>query len=187
MPGWSSSFHVRPILGFGRPVLWGLSLGWELERCVLCPPGGCCIFMCVLTVFDLPDTAAWISSPCLLMFSQVCLFLKRGASQTEVDEQGHDPLSIAVQAANADIVTLWVLFTLLNPQLFKVAKLSVWISDFFLKDKVCLSSPPDCAWHGWTRRCGRQKLRWGNQVNTTAAAPQSSSIGSASRSLSASQ
>ncbi|XP_061731336.1 arf-GAP with coiled-coil, ANK repeat and PH domain-containing protein 3-like isoform X3 [Nerophis ophidion] len=37
---------------------------------------------------------------------QVCLFLKRGASQTEVDEKGHDPLSIAVQAANADIVTL---------------------------------------------------------------------------------
>ncbi|KAM8916646.1 arf-GAP with coiled-coil, ANK repeat and PH domain-containing protein 3-like isoform 2-T2 [Spinachia spinachia] len=37
---------------------------------------------------------------------QVCLFLKRGASQTEVDEQGHDPLSIAVRAANADIVTL---------------------------------------------------------------------------------
>ncbi|KAF3856059.1 hypothetical protein F7725_016782 [Dissostichus mawsoni] len=37
---------------------------------------------------------------------QVCLFLKRGASQSEVDEQGHDPLSIAVQAANADIVTL---------------------------------------------------------------------------------
>lgn len=42
----------------------------------------------------------------LLLYSQVCLFLKRGASQTEVDEQGHDPLSIAVQAANADIVTL---------------------------------------------------------------------------------
>ena len=41
-----------------------------------------------------------------LLHSQVCLFLKRGASQTEVDEQGHDPLSIAVQAANADIVTL---------------------------------------------------------------------------------
>lgn len=37
---------------------------------------------------------------------QVCLFLKRGASQTEVDERGHDPLSIAVQTANADIVTL---------------------------------------------------------------------------------
>lgn len=74
-----------------------------------------CIFTCVLTVFSWPDTAAWISSPRLLMFSQVCLFLKRGASQTEVDEQGHDPLSIAVQAANADIVTLWVLFTPQRP------------------------------------------------------------------------
>ncbi|TNN22168.1 Arf-GAP with coiled-coil, ANK repeat and PH domain-containing protein 2 [Liparis tanakae] len=40
------------------------------------------------------------------MCSQVCLFLKRGASQAELDERGHDPLSIAVQAANADIVTL---------------------------------------------------------------------------------
>uniref|UniRef100_A0AAQ6IFI8 Arf-GAP with coiled-coil, ANK repeat and PH domain-containing protein n=1 Tax=Anabas testudineus TaxID=64144 RepID=A0AAQ6IFI8_ANATE len=37
---------------------------------------------------------------------QVCLFLKRGATQNEEDEDGHDPLSIAVQQANADIVTL---------------------------------------------------------------------------------
>ncbi|XP_061074602.1 arf-GAP with coiled-coil, ANK repeat and PH domain-containing protein 3-like [Conger conger] len=37
---------------------------------------------------------------------QVCLFLKRGATQTDGDEDGHNPLSIAVQAANADIVTL---------------------------------------------------------------------------------
>ncbi|XP_018083372.1 arf-GAP with coiled-coil, ANK repeat and PH domain-containing protein 3 isoform X5 [Xenopus laevis] len=37
---------------------------------------------------------------------QVCLFLKRGANQHAVDEDGQDPLSIAVQAANADIVTL---------------------------------------------------------------------------------
>ncbi|KAJ8400290.1 hypothetical protein AAFF_G00399840 [Aldrovandia affinis] len=37
---------------------------------------------------------------------QVCLFLKRGATQTDGDEDGQDPLSIAVQAANADIVTL---------------------------------------------------------------------------------
>ncbi|XP_036415341.1 arf-GAP with coiled-coil, ANK repeat and PH domain-containing protein 3b isoform X1 [Colossoma macropomum] len=43
---------------------------------------------------------------CLGHTGQVCLFLKRGASQTEVDEDGQDPLSIAVQAANADIVTL---------------------------------------------------------------------------------
>ncbi|XP_029434252.1 arf-GAP with coiled-coil, ANK repeat and PH domain-containing protein 3 isoform X4 [Rhinatrema bivittatum] len=37
---------------------------------------------------------------------QVCLFLKRGANQHAIDEDGQDPLSIAVQAANADIVTL---------------------------------------------------------------------------------
>ncbi|KAM6977512.1 arf-GAP with coiled-coil, ANK repeat and PH domain-containing protein 3-like [Aplochiton taeniatus] len=37
---------------------------------------------------------------------QVCLFLKRGATQNDEDEDHQDPLSIAVQAANADIVTL---------------------------------------------------------------------------------
>uniref|UniRef100_A0A8C6SWR8 Arf-GAP with coiled-coil, ANK repeat and PH domain-containing protein n=1 Tax=Neogobius melanostomus TaxID=47308 RepID=A0A8C6SWR8_9GOBI len=37
---------------------------------------------------------------------QVCLFLKRGATQNEEDDDGQDPLSIAVQQANADIVTL---------------------------------------------------------------------------------
>uniref|UniRef100_A0A8C7ZG37 Arf-GAP with coiled-coil, ANK repeat and PH domain-containing protein n=1 Tax=Oryzias sinensis TaxID=183150 RepID=A0A8C7ZG37_9TELE len=37
---------------------------------------------------------------------QVCLFLKRGATQNDGDEEGQDPLSIAVQQANADIVTL---------------------------------------------------------------------------------
>uniref|UniRef100_A0A8C5ASH9 Arf-GAP with coiled-coil, ANK repeat and PH domain-containing protein n=1 Tax=Gadus morhua TaxID=8049 RepID=A0A8C5ASH9_GADMO len=37
---------------------------------------------------------------------QVCLFLKRGATQTDGDDDGQDPLSIAVQQANADIVTL---------------------------------------------------------------------------------
>ncbi|XP_069466201.1 arf-GAP with coiled-coil, ANK repeat and PH domain-containing protein 3 isoform X2 [Ambystoma mexicanum] len=37
---------------------------------------------------------------------QVCLFLKRGANQHAIDEDGQDPLSIAVRAANADIVTL---------------------------------------------------------------------------------
>ncbi len=52
----------------------------------------------------------------LVLYSQVCLFLKRGASQTEVDEQGHDPLSIAVQAANADIVTLWAIL-ILRPEM----------------------------------------------------------------------
>ncbi|XP_062872247.1 arf-GAP with coiled-coil, ANK repeat and PH domain-containing protein 3 [Trichomycterus rosablanca] len=37
---------------------------------------------------------------------QVCLFLKRGATQNDGDDEGQDPLSIAVQTANADIVTL---------------------------------------------------------------------------------
>ncbi|XP_043917950.1 arf-GAP with coiled-coil, ANK repeat and PH domain-containing protein 2-like [Protopterus annectens] len=37
---------------------------------------------------------------------QVCLFMKRGANQYAVDEMGHDPLSIAVEIASADIVTL---------------------------------------------------------------------------------
>ncbi|XP_066537078.1 arf-GAP with coiled-coil, ANK repeat and PH domain-containing protein 2-like [Hoplias malabaricus] len=37
---------------------------------------------------------------------QVCLFLKRGARQGAVDLDGRTPLSIAVEAANADIVTI---------------------------------------------------------------------------------
>ncbi|XP_005163306.1 arf-GAP with coiled-coil, ANK repeat and PH domain-containing protein 2 isoform X1 [Danio rerio] len=37
---------------------------------------------------------------------QVCLFLKRGAKQNTVDTDSRSPLSIAVEAANADIVTL---------------------------------------------------------------------------------
>ncbi|XP_067898388.1 arf-GAP with coiled-coil, ANK repeat and PH domain-containing protein 2-like isoform X2 [Heterodontus francisci] len=37
---------------------------------------------------------------------QVCLFLKRGADQGALDEEMKDPLTIAVEAANADIVTL---------------------------------------------------------------------------------
>ncbi|XP_049733537.1 arf-GAP with coiled-coil, ANK repeat and PH domain-containing protein 3 isoform X1 [Elephas maximus indicus] len=37
---------------------------------------------------------------------QVCLFLKRGAEQHALDHDQQDPLSIAVQVANADIVTL---------------------------------------------------------------------------------
>lgn len=37
---------------------------------------------------------------------QVCLFLKRGANQNAADVKNQTPLSIAVEAANADIVTL---------------------------------------------------------------------------------
>lgn len=41
-----------------------------------------------------------------LCFRQVCLFLKRGANQNAVDIDEKTPLTIAVEAANADIVTL---------------------------------------------------------------------------------
>ncbi|XP_045404745.1 arf-GAP with coiled-coil, ANK repeat and PH domain-containing protein 3 isoform X3 [Lemur catta] len=37
---------------------------------------------------------------------QVCLLLKRGADQHALDQERQDPLAMAVQAANADIVTL---------------------------------------------------------------------------------
>ncbi|XP_026076874.1 arf-GAP with coiled-coil, ANK repeat and PH domain-containing protein 3 isoform X4 [Carassius auratus] len=55
---------------------------------------------------DVRGRAPLHHATCLGHTGQVCLFLKRGASQMEVDEEGQDPLSIAVQAANADIVTL---------------------------------------------------------------------------------
>uniref|UniRef100_A0A8C9FAV0 Arf-GAP with coiled-coil, ANK repeat and PH domain-containing protein n=1 Tax=Pavo cristatus TaxID=9049 RepID=A0A8C9FAV0_PAVCR len=49
----------------------------------------------------------WQFKYCSMLFGkQVCLFLKRGANQHATDEDGKDPLSIAVEAANADIVTL---------------------------------------------------------------------------------
>ena len=41
-----------------------------------------------------------------LYYRQVCQFLKRGANQYAVDMNGMDALNIAVQTANADIVTL---------------------------------------------------------------------------------
>lgn len=43
----------------------------------------------------------------LFFLRQVCLFLKRGANQNAADIEDKTPLSIAVEAANADIVTLW--------------------------------------------------------------------------------
>lgn len=46
---------------------------------------------------------------------QVCLFLKRGATQNDEDEDGQEPLSIAVQQANADIVTLYVTTPAMTP------------------------------------------------------------------------
>lgn len=67
-----------------------------------------------------------------LFFRQVCLFLKRGANQNAADIDEKTPLSIAVDAANADIVTLWVLSSLLILFLF-VYQYILW--------KSCLSFP----------------------------------------------
>ncbi|GAA6084043.1 BAR_ACAPs and ArfGap_ACAP domain-containing protein [Tachysurus ichikawai] len=41
-----------------------------------------------------------------IMAAEVCLLLKRGANQYAADEKGKDPLSIAIETAHADIVTL---------------------------------------------------------------------------------
>lgn len=55
----------------------------------------------------------------LCISRQVCLFLKRGATQNDEDEDGQDPLSIAVQQANADIVTLYVDVQTHSPSTFQ--------------------------------------------------------------------
>lgn len=41
-----------------------------------------------------------------VLFRLACLFLKRGADLGARDAEGRDPLTIAMEAANADIVTL---------------------------------------------------------------------------------
>ncbi len=51
---------------------------------------------------------SWFTVMNIIVFCcrQVCLFLKRGANQNAADVKNQTPLSIAVEAANADIVTL---------------------------------------------------------------------------------
>lgn len=43
---------------------------------------------------------------CVCCARLVCLFLKRGADYNKKDSNQKDPISIAVESANADIVTL---------------------------------------------------------------------------------
>ncbi|MGH0158534.1 UNVERIFIED_CONTAM: hypothetical protein FKN15_060912 [Acipenser sinensis] len=52
------------------------------------------------------NTEADKQTPLIQAVQGVCLFLKRGASQNAADSDNKTPLSIAVDAANADIVTL---------------------------------------------------------------------------------
>lgn len=61
----------------------------------------------------------------------MCLFLKRGAAQGDADQDGQDPLSVAVQQANADIVTLCVSVSVGGPG--RAAALTACLS-------VCLSA-----------------------------------------------
>jgi ankyrin repeat protein len=41
-----------------------------------------------------------------ILYRLACLFLKRGADLRAQDSEGRDPLTIAMETANADIVTL---------------------------------------------------------------------------------
>lgn len=63
----------------------------------------CCIQLEFICFFPLLLWKLFLNT---FLNRQVCLFLKRGANQHATDEDGKDPLSIAVEAANADIVTL---------------------------------------------------------------------------------
>jgi len=74
-----------------------------------------------------------------LCFRQVCLFLKRGANQNASDIDEKTPLTIAVDAANADIVTLWVLFFFFVLLLFYLARV-VWASKL-------LNQPAQLSYH----------------------------------------
>lgn len=56
---------------------------------------------------QLLDERPYLSRPFSLVFDRLaCLFLKRGANINAMDVEGKDPLSIAMDMTNADIVTL---------------------------------------------------------------------------------
>lgn len=69
------------------------------------------LFSAVSTIFTATDTPRILKGHKTqivfdVSFRQVCLFLKRGANQNAADIDEKTPLAIAVEAANADIVTL---------------------------------------------------------------------------------
>lgn len=57
-------------------------------------------------VFVFLSCESWFNALFFGYYRQVCLFLKRGANQNAADAENQTPLTIAVEAANADIVTL---------------------------------------------------------------------------------
>lgn len=72
----------------------------------------------------------------IFFLRQVCLFLKRGANQNAADIEDKTPLSIAVEAANADIVTLWE--SLAHKQMYF---LSLFRFQFLLKHVYSVDFP----------------------------------------------
>ncbi|XP_013888795.1 arf-GAP with coiled-coil, ANK repeat and PH domain-containing protein 3 [Austrofundulus limnaeus] len=85
----------------GRSALIGAAVGGSLLACQFLLQNGASI-----NHRDLRGRGALHAAAAARHTGQVCLLLKRGANQYAVDETGRDPLAIAVETANADIVTL---------------------------------------------------------------------------------
>ncbi|KAJ4918314.1 hypothetical protein JOQ06_004062 [Pogonophryne albipinna] len=87
--------------GGGKTPLIGAAIGGSLLACEFLLLNGAKV-----NHRDLRGQGALHAAATAGHTGQVCLLLKRGANQYAVDERGQDPLAIAVEIANADIVTL---------------------------------------------------------------------------------
>ncbi|XP_034095330.1 LOW QUALITY PROTEIN: BAR_ACAPs and ArfGap_ACAP domain-containing protein [Gymnodraco acuticeps] len=87
--------------GGGQTPLIGAAIGGSLLACEFLLLNGAKV-----NHRDLRGQGALHAAATAGHTGQVCLLLKRGANQYAVDERGQDPLAIAVETANADIVTL---------------------------------------------------------------------------------
>ncbi|XP_054883723.1 BAR_ACAPs and ArfGap_ACAP domain-containing protein isoform X1 [Poeciliopsis prolifica] len=85
----------------GRTALIGAAVGGSLLACEFLLLNGAKV-----NHRDLRGRGALHAAATAGHTGQVCLLLKRGANQYAVDEKGQDPLAIAMETANADIVTL---------------------------------------------------------------------------------
>nr|XP_056719519.1 arf-GAP with coiled-coil, ANK repeat and PH domain-containing protein 1 [Euleptes europaea] len=72
-----------------------------------------------------------------------CLFLKRGANMNAVDEEGKDPLSIAIDLADADIVTLLRLAKMREVELAHGQSGDETYLDIFQDFSLMASNDPD--------------------------------------------
>ncbi|XP_056613370.1 BAR_ACAPs and ArfGap_ACAP domain-containing protein [Triplophysa dalaica] len=85
----------------GRTALIGSAIGGSLLACEFLLQNGAKV-----NLRDQHGQGALHAAATYGHTGQVCLLLKRGANQYAADEKGNDPLSIAVETAQADIVTL---------------------------------------------------------------------------------